>query len=145
MSLLYADPFRAGRHPFQTYLLLLCVLAGVPVLFGIAPEQHTPVTLLPAWEERAWGLSLTLGALTALVGSYLPVRYFATALTVERIGLLLCGSAGVVYALLVAIHTEGQRLAAAAIILGFGLASLRRAHDIGAVMKYALTSSTISE
>lgn len=95
----YVDPLRAGRHPFQTYMLMLCIVSGLPYLFGEATaeavEQHLPVYL-----ALAWGLSLLFGALLALLGSYWT-RSIADALTMERVGLSITGGAALVYALLV--------------------------------------------
>jgi hypothetical protein len=95
----YVDPLRAGRHPFQTYMLGLCIVSGLPYLFGKATaeavEQHLPVYL-----ALAWGLALLLGASVALVGSYWN-RSIADALTMERVGLSITGGAALVYALCV--------------------------------------------
>lgn len=138
--ILYLDPFRAGRHPFQVYLLFLCVVSGLPILLGLAPDQESAITQLPEWQERAWGASLVIGATLGLAGSYFPVRFYASALTIERIGLIFCGSAGLVYAGIVA-ATANNDLLTAAVILGFGIASVRRARDLGTVIKHAATIS----
>jgi hypothetical protein len=95
----YVDPLRAGRHPFQTFMLALCVISGLPYLFGEATAEAVERNL-PVYLALAWGLSLLLGAALALFGSYWP-RSIADALTMERVGLNLTGGAAVVYALCV--------------------------------------------
>jgi hypothetical protein len=95
-TLPYVDPLRAGRHPFQTYLLALCVVSSAPYFWGAATaeavERHLPVPL-----AAAWGVTLCVGAITALVGTRL--QNIDLALTMERVGLYFTGIDGVVYAL----------------------------------------------
>ena len=85
----YTDPLRAGRHPFQTYLLALCVVSGAPMAAGQVTanslEEQLPEPLV-----IAWGVMLVFGAVVALFGSYARVSY-ATALTLERVGLWSTG------------------------------------------------------
>ena len=136
-SLPYTDPLKAGRHPFQTYLLLLSVISGVPLLFG-EPAADSIEYALPPWLVYYWAASLSGGALLALSGSFLPRRNYATSLTMERSGLYLTGAAAVVYGLCI-LYFRGQgSLVAAAITLGFGLSCLRRASDIALIFRRAL-------
>ena len=57
----YSDPLRAGRHPFQTYLLALCVVSGAPMAAGQVTanslEEQLPEPLV-----IAWGVMLVFGA-----------------------------------------------------------------------------------
>ncbi len=63
----YSDPLRAGRHPFQTYLLALCVVSGAPMAAGQVTanslEEQLPEPLV-----IAWGVMLVFGAVVALFG-----------------------------------------------------------------------------
>lgn len=132
----YIDPLHAGRHPFQTYLLLLCIIAGVPILFGRIGASSIE-SELPFWLAFIWALLLFLGSAVGLVGAYWRGDY-TNALTIERIGLAIVGSAACVYAVVIIVNTGWDRLIPAAITLAFGVASLRRARDIGQIIKMAL-------
>lgn len=135
----YSDPLRAGRHPFQTYMLVLCLISGIPLMFG-QPASATLDALLPTWAVYMWGIGLTLGAVISLIGTYMPRRDYATALTIERIGLIMVGFAGVGYAVLVLVYAGIHNTVAACIIFGFGISCLIRARDIGKVMRRAIAA-----
>lgn len=138
----YADPLRAGRHPFQTYMLALCLVSGLPLLFR-PPAAGSIEETLPPWAGMVWGASLTIGAGAALVGCYLPRSTYATALTLERTGLSVTGSAAVVYAIIIWLNIGLDGLIATGIILGFGVSCLIRSHHIGGVIVRAI--QTISD
>lgn len=109
----YVDPLRAGRHPFQIYMLTLCVVAGAPYLFGYATAEAVEKQL-PVWMAAAWGIMLFFGAVVALIGSFWRGS-FANALTMERVGLSLTGGAALVYGLCI-IGT--QSILAALLVIG---------------------------
>ena len=142
----YADPLRAGRHPFQTYMLVLCVISGLPLLLGHVTAGSISASL-PGWLATTWGAFLLVGSTTALAGSYWRGDY-ATALTIERIGLIIAGAAGLAYAAVVFLNASNlpfiDRLTGGAIILGFGASCVRRARDIGNIFHRASeVSSTV--
>jgi len=129
----YADPLQAGRHPFQTYMCFLCVVAGFPLLFG-EPNAGSVEASLPGWMAAAWGCCLTLGAILTLVGSYWR-RDWLDALTIERIGLTGVGGGAFLYGLIILAQFSWGGVLAGFIVLGFGLACLSRSRDIGKVIK----------
>lgn len=133
----YADPLKAGRHPFQTYMLALTLASGFPLLLGKAPAG-TLYAELPPLLEAAWGLMLFGGAAVALLGSYWRGGY-STALTLERAGLSVCGVPALVYGIDLLFAPNFSKMTAALILAGFGLSCLRRSRDIGHVVKRALT------
>lgn len=133
----YTDPLHAGRHPFQTFMLTLCAVSGAPLLFGEPPSESIEA-LLPGWIAVAWGLSLTVGAVLGLVGSFWPRRNYATALTVERIGLDITGPAALLYAVVILVYGGWGSTVAAAITVGFGVSCLVRAGDIGTIIRRAI-------
>jgi hypothetical protein len=134
----YADPLHAGRHPFQTFMLSVCLVTGVPLLIG-QPIAGSVNELLPAWMAFGWGMSLFLGAAIALAGSYWPRTNYATALTLERAGLVIVGPAAIVYAAIIPLFSgDTKGLVATLIALGFGGSCLKRAHDIGLVIVRAI-------
>lgn len=93
----YTDPLQAGRHPFQTYLLALCFISGLPYFFGQATAEAVE-NRLPVYVALAWGVLLVVGSALALVGSHWRGGY-DTALTMERAGLYITGVDGLVYGL----------------------------------------------
>jgi hypothetical protein len=133
----YADPLHAGRHPFQTFLLALCVVSGIPLLLG-APPTASAAALLPPWVVTAWGASLAIGAGVAIAGSYWPKRNYATALTLERIGLVVVGPAALLYGAIIVIYAGAAGAVPASITTGFGVASLIRSHDLGKIVRRAI-------
>lgn len=135
-GVVYADPLRAGRHPFQTYLLALCVASSFPLVFG----PTTPNTIhqaLPGWLVTTWGLFLLIGSVVALAGSYWTGDY-ANGLTLERTGLALTGVAGLIYGFVIVAVLGWSGLLSGAITIGFGAACVARALDIGYVIRTAL-------
>lgn len=133
---IYANPLYTGRHPFQVYLMVLCVLSSLPQLFGFVTAGSIE-SELPDWLAAAWNSVLLVGSTITLLGSYWP-KGIATALTLERAGLALVGSASLVYTAVIIFDSGWTRLLAAAIIAAFGLSCLRRSRDIGHVITTAI-------
>jgi hypothetical protein len=140
----YADPFRAGRHPFQRYLLALAVVGSLPILLG-KPTAGSIEALLPPAIVLGWGLLLLVGCGIALVGVFWPLREpitpksFVTALFLERLGLALVWPTALVYAAIIVILTGVSGLLAAAIVAGFGWASRRRMKDCARMFQRAIS------
>lgn len=137
----YADPLHAGRHPFQTFLLSLCVVSGIPLAFGVSTAQSIEATL-PPWMAVSWGISLSVGAALGLAGSYWPRQRYAAALTLERVGLVIAGPAATVYAVVIFVYGWPGGVVAGLITLAFGASCLKRAHDIGKVIHRAIAMRT---
>lgn len=139
----YADPFRVGRHPFQRYLLALAVVGSAPLAIG-EPTSGSVDESLPTPIVIGWGVMLMLGATTALVGVYWPLREpitprsFVMALFLERLGLSLVWPTALVYAAIVVLMTGWEGVLAGAIIAGFGWASRRRMRDTARVFRRAI-------
>lgn len=133
----YADPLRAGRHPFQTFLLVLCVISGAPQMFGYTTAGSIEDSL-PEWLVISWGVFLFFGPATSLIGADFWRKDYATALTLERIGLYLTGAAAIIYAVCIVKIRGYPSLVAGGITLAFGLACLRRAADIAVIFYRAL-------
>lgn len=135
----YIDPLHTGRHPFQIYILSLCILSGALLLLN-RQEPSAIQQLLPQWMRVVWAVMLTFGAALALFGSYWPggKAGAANSLTVERIGLSIVGAAAIVYGFAIIVVASLPGMVAAAITLGFGLSCLRRARDIGRIIRTAI-------
>lgn len=131
------DPLEASRHPFETYLLLLAAVSGLPLLFG-RPNSASIAATLPPPLVAGWGAMLVLGSLLALVGLYWRGRK-STGLVLERTGLVGVGGASIVYAGSVLLVAPGFTGAfAACITAGFGVACLIQARRIAARLRSAI-------
>ena len=131
------DPLEASRHPFETYLLVLAAVSGLPLLFG-KPNSASIAATLPHVLVIGWGFMLVLGSLCALVGLYWRGRS-ATGLVLERAGLIGVGGASLVYAASVLISAPGFTGAfAASITAGFGIACAAQARRIGLRLRMAI-------
>lgn len=132
----YADPLYAGRHPFQTYLLALCVVSAVPQILGRRTATSIEA-LLPHWIATVWLYLLAVGALVALVGSRMPKSRYASALVIEQLGLYMVATPALIYAAAIVLYAGWGGIPAASIVFAFGLSSLIRGRDIGRVLHRA--------
>jgi hypothetical protein len=132
----YADPLRAGRHPFQVYMLILSIAAGLPTALGVTSPTSIS-SVLPIWLQLMWGWCLVLGSATGLVGSYWRGS-IVNALTIERVGLALVGTAALIFGFVIVVWFRWTGVASGLIIIGYGLSCVRRARDIGLVIRTAL-------
>lgn len=104
------------RHPFEVFLLALCVVSGLSLLLGSPPPGSINSTLDPL-ARNAWALMLAGGSIAALIGGSLPGGIF-----VEQVGLVAVGSGTLVYAVAIVATAGAQGLFAAGITLAFGAA-----------------------
>lgn len=141
----YADPFRAGRHPFQRYLLALAVVGSLPIVVG-KPTSGSVESSLPELIVLIWGVILLTGCGLALVGVYWPLREpitprsFVTALFLERLGLALVWPTALVYAAIIVIVAGVSGLLVAALVAGFGWAARRRMKDCARTFQKAIAA-----
>lgn len=136
----YADPLHLGRHPFQTYLLILCIVGSLPLLAGHVTAQSVEETL-PLWAAIGWGWCLLLGSVLALVGSYWRGS-FANALTMERLGLIGASAAAFLYGFIILIVGGLSGGTAACIILAFAAAAAKRSYDLGTILVRAVEENS---
>lgn len=131
------DPLEASRHPFETYLLLLAAVSGVPLMFG-KPNSASIAATLPHTLVVGWGVMLVIGSTLALIGLYWRGRS-STGLVLERAGLIGVGGASVVYASSVMLSAPGFTGSfAASITVGFGVACFVQARRISARLRTAI-------
>lgn len=135
----YADPLHAGRHPFQTYIMSLCIVSGLPLLFGHVTSGAIEESL-PHWMGVSWGAALLGGAVVGMGGAYWRGSY-ANGLTLESVGLAFAGCAALAYSAVLVISAWDVRLldalTSACIVGAFGGACLRRVRDIHRVLALA--------
>lgn len=122
------DDLAASRHPFETYLLALAFVSGLPLIFGQRNSGSIEATLPPLLVD-AWGAMLVLGSALALLGLYWRGHEF-TALVLERSGLVGVGGAAAVYATSVVLGVGLDGLFSACIIGAFAGACFAQARRI---------------
>lgn len=120
-----------SRHPFQIYMLMLCLVSGFPLILGKVQAESIEAQL-PGWGATAWGLALVGGALVALIGIFMPNR--VNGLLIEGIGLVSVGAAAVIYAIAIIATVGFGGIVAAGITLGFGLSCIVRWFQLNAVL-----------
>jgi hypothetical protein len=132
----YADPLHAGRHPFQTYLLSLCFVTGIPGLFGYVGSPALREAL-PLGLSIAWSVMLVFGSAAGLLGSYWRGD-LATAMSIEKLGLFSVGVAACIFALIIPMYLGFVALLTTGIVAAFGLSCLRRSRDISKIFDRAI-------
>lgn len=118
----------ASRHPFETYLLALALVSGIPLMFGRANSASVAATL-PDALVVVWGTMLVVGSGTALVGTYWRGSLL-TGVVLERTGLVGVGGAAIVYSLATVLAVGIGATFSACLTVGFGLACFAQAHRI---------------
>lgn len=96
----YSSITRDSRHPFETYTLAACVIAGGSAVFGgLRPSAINAA--FPLWAQIIWGALLGGGALIALVGIWYkrrPVGIFLEQVRLVSTGFMCFTHAASVYA-----------------------------------------------
>lgn len=114
-----------SRHPFQLFILLLCLVNGLPVLLGESRPPGSLESALPVPFVYGWALFLTVGSAVALVGTAWRNRFVGV--LIEQVGLVGVGLAAVLYGgVLEVVASQQGGGVSASIVLGFGLACLWR-------------------
>jgi hypothetical protein len=114
----------ARRHPLQLLVAAMCVLSGVPVLFG-GPRPGSVSATLPGPLVLVWAAVLVLGGLAVVVAAVLPspVTALYYELAAEPPLAVMCG----VYAGCALVFGGLNALVPAAIVLGAGIALAKEA------------------
>ena len=126
------DTIRARRHPHQVFIAGLCVVAGLPILAG-GPAPGTLAAAIPPWLLGVWSAVLVLGG--ALVVAAAIVRHDLAALYLEGAAHLPLAVMTVAYAVALIAAGGARGLVAAAIFLGFGVASAVRFAQVTAALR----------
>ena len=117
------DARPSSPHPFELFTLGLCVLAGLPLLFGDA-RPGSIAELLTDVQGDLWGGMLVFGAFTCLTGIFWPNRI--TGIVLEQVGLVAVGLASLFYAVVVLVSVGLTGAYATLYVVGFGLSCLWR-------------------
>lgn len=103
------------RSPFETYLLIACVIAGVGGVIDPMRGSSAALKVMPLWELYGWYSGLVVGGTIALFGVF---RRSLISFYIERTGLLLLVGLCALYSLSI-ILAGGVTLALAALIVVF--------------------------
>jgi hypothetical protein len=128
----------SDRHPFEVYLLALTLLASVPASLGFAPAPATIRVQLDPTMARVWAISLTVGAVTALVGlSWKRPKHglSVNGLLLEQVGLTFVGAATVFYSACAFYAVGLSSIIPVGTVMAFGVASFRQAWKIHRILK----------
>lgn len=117
-----APAVRYPPDPRALFLLVMCVISGVPLIFADAAPRSVVAQLDDPWVV-AWGVLLVGGAAVTLWGA---LRQTVNGVIAEQVGSVGLGAACLIFAVAVFGYTGWSGSVAGLLILGFGIASLWR-------------------
>lgn len=113
-------PLGTLDRPIESFVALLCCIAGATQLLGLG-EQQSVSALLPTAVVRLWSFELVIGGATVLVSVWTANRRS------ERSGLVLLGVGALVYAICALVFLGTSSVYTAAVTLAFSAAVWIRA------------------
>lgn len=113
---------RYPPDPRALFLLLMCVISGVPLMFANATPRSIVAQLDDPWVV-GWGIALVGGSLLTLVGA---LRQTVNGVLAEQVGSVALGFACLIFAAGIAGYTGWSGSVVALLVFGFGIASLWR-------------------
>lgn len=119
------------EQPFEVYLSIMCVFAGVWLVLGGA-EPAALDEVYPSWLVRVLGAELALGGAVTVWGLGRPQD------TAERFGLSCLAAACIVYSFALGIGLGADGVVPGAIVFGLGLACLARRGSVRRVITQRL-------
>jgi hypothetical protein len=131
----------AARYPADpraVFILAACVISGFPLIFTDATPGTIAAQLDRTWVV-IWGVMLTVGALTNLIGT---LRTDVNGIILEQVGSVAVGGATVVHSGAIIAQVGWQGTVPAAIILGLGLSCFWRWGQLQALMRAAENIAT---
>lgn len=133
-----------GKSGDEIFLMVLCVITALPVVFGRVAPPGSIEALLEPWLVQAWSFVLLIGALVVLTAFMFKDR--VTGMIVEQFGSVCLGVAATLYAIaiFVASYRQGGAIPAA-IIFGFALARFYQAYDYQKTLKKVQVVKSILE
>lgn len=118
-SIIHYTPSPILSEPFELFIAICGVFAGIPYLTGHIRAGSLD-QLLPWWLVRAWGGELIFGGIMTVTGLLLrkPI--------IERGGILPLGLAAFIYALSIAYFAGLSGIYIILVDVGFGIAAVSR-------------------
>jgi sugar phosphate permease len=126
-----------SRHPDEFLLLLLCLSAGLTIVFGDVPAPDSIEASLPRWAAVGWGIGILLGPLVTLVGIFWPGRRASDGLITEQVGQGITGTVAAYYAVVLLTYAWPAAVFSAFIVLAFGAARVWRFFQIQKILRAA--------
>ena len=131
-----------ARHPFELFMLVVCLFAGIPTIADGPPAPQSIEALLPQLLVLGWGISLSVGAFIALLGIFLFGA--ATGIILEQVGLVMVGTACVFYGIAIWIVIGVTGAVSGGIVFGFGCACLWRWRQLQKLVNAAVAMSEVA-
>lgn len=122
----------ARRHPHQVFLSLLCILAGLPILFG-GPRPGSLSAALPGWLLAVWSVTLVTGGSFLIAAAV--TRSIIRALYLEAVAHLPLAFMTLAYASALLGVIGVPAWSSALIVLAFGCASAVRAFQVARTLR----------
>jgi hypothetical protein len=122
---------RYPPDPRAIFLLAMCMVSGVPLVFANATPQSIVAQLDPPWVV-AWGIMLTGGAGSTLVGS---LRQSVNGVIAEQVGSVALGFACLIFAGAIYGYVRWAGALVMLLIFGLGIACLWRYAQLVAYLK----------
>lgn len=138
-----SDPSGTGpkdsRHPDEFLLLLLCIVAGVGIVFGDVPEPGTIEASLPRWAAVLWGYGLLIGPAITIVGISLATtaKRRLDGLVTEQVGQVVTGGVAAFYGVVLLVEAYPASLVSACIVFAFAGARFWRWFQIQRILRRA--------
>lgn len=134
MPTIIVTPLKWARSSLQSYFLGLIVVTGVLIATGIS--RNPAIAEMGEPYATIWGICLSVGAATALIGGYW--REQLTGMLIERSGILLLGGSAALWAILVALKTHANSPATVLFTSAFAFACFRHVRYINQHMNLIL-------
>ncbi len=131
----YTAVTRDSRHPFETYILTACFLAGTSAVVGdLWPSAIRAA--LPEWAQLVWGILLSVGALVSLIGISISNR--PAGIQLEQVGLIATGSMCWTYATAILVFNSRGGFSAACLLVLIGAACFRQWKRLENFIRHAI-------
>lgn len=122
LNLVMKPAARYPADPRAVFVLGLCTLAGIPLVFADA-APGTIESQLDHWMVVVWGVSLALGSLACMLGMF---RQTVNGILFEQVGSVCVGASAVFYGATVLVVVGWSASFPAAITIGWGLSCFWR-------------------
>lgn len=110
-----------GKSVDEIFLMVLCLVSALPILFGAVPAPGSIDSAMPPWAVYSWSLVLALGAAVVLISFMMHDR--VTGMIIEQFGSVCLGAAAALYGSVIFAQSydEGGAIPSS-LILGFAVA-----------------------
>jgi hypothetical protein len=134
------DPMgKDSRHPDEILMLFFCLMSGLGIVLGGAPDPASIEASLPNWGRTIWGIALLLGPLTTIAGILWAKRHSRDGILIEQVGQIMTGGVALFYVGVLVINQGENALVSVAFILAFSLARFWRWWQLERIVRVAAT------